>query len=185
MAEHISEKTPPKTSKRKSDAETERLGNDGTERKTANHSPKKKKAKKSFPFGGLIFMFFLIAAILAGAYFGMDYMDRYAQIKGEYESALKAAEAERDAAMALRDEADPDSAPNAALRQQVTDEMILEANAELDALREQKEAAESAIRAEEEKIDALGDIEDFDYYRAIYDEYVEGRAYVEELLSGD
>lgn len=130
-------------------------------------------------------MFFLIAAILAAVYFGMGYMEQYGQIKEEYDRALQAAEAERDAAKALHDEADPDAAPNATLRQQVTDEMISEANAELDALREQNEAAEDAIRAAEEKIAELQDVEDYDYYRAIYDEYVEGRAYVEGLLSGN
>ena len=84
-----------------------------------------------------------------------------------------------------QDEADPDSAANTAERQQVTDEMIAAAYAELEALREQSEETESAIRAAEEKISALQGAENVDYYRAIYDEYNEGRAYVEGLLSGD
>ena len=100
-------------------------------------------------------------------------------------AALKAAESERDAAAAVYAEEDPESAGNVAIRKQVTEEMIAEASAEIDALREQSEETDAAIRVAEEKIAELQGVEGYDYYRAIYDEYVEGRAYVEDLLSGD
>ena len=42
---------------------------------------------------------------------------------------------------------------------------------------------DASIHEAEEKMKELEGVEDFDYYKAIYDEYVEGREYVEELLS--
>lgn len=159
---------------------------DSARKKGSRHAGKKTGKKgKSFPVGGLLFMFLLIAAILAALYFGMRYMNEYERLKGEYDSSVQAAEAERDAAKALYEEADPDSEVNTAQRRAVTDELIAEANAEIDALREQSEETESAVRAAEEKIAELQDIEDYDYYRAIYEEYLKGGAFVEGLLSGD
>ena len=130
-------------------------------------------------------MLLLIAAILAAGYFGMEYMDTYTALKAEFDGALQTAEAERDAAAALYAEADPESAANVEARRQATDEMIAEANAEIEALRQKGEETDAAIREAEKTISELQDVEGYDYYRAIYDEYVEGRAYVEDLLSGD
>ena len=158
---------------------------DAEPRRPKKKKQSEKKKAKGFPFGGLILMFLLIAVILAAGYFGMEYMDTYAAVKSEFDTALKAAESERDAAAAVYAEEDPESAGNVAIRKQVTEEMIAEANAEIDALREQSEETDAAIRVAEEKIAELQGVEGYDYYRAIYDEYVEGRAYVEDLLSGD
>ena len=91
-------------------------------------------------------MFLLIGVILAAGYFGMEYMEAYASAKEEFDSALQAAVTERDAAAALYAEADPESSANAAARRQVTDEMLAEANAELDVLREQSEETDAAIK---------------------------------------
>ena len=145
----------------------------------------KKKSKKGFPFGGLILMFFLIAVILAAGYFGLQYMDVFSTLKDEYDGVLKAAEAERDAAAALYAEADPDSAANTAERQCVTEEMISLAEAEMESLREKDGQIDAALSEAEKTISELQGLEGYDYYRAIYDEYVEGRSYVESLLSGD
>ena len=130
-------------------------------------------------------MFLLIGVVLAAGYFGLEYMEAYSAAKGEFDSALQAAEAERDAAAALYAEADPESAANVEARRQVTEEMIAEANAEIGALQAQSEETDAAIKEAEKTIDELKDVEGYEYYRAIYDEYVEGRAYVEDLLSGD
>ena len=82
-------------------------------------------------------------------------------------------------------EADPESAAHTAERQQLADEMIATAKAELEALREKSAEADAAIDELEARIAELESAEDFDYYKAIYDEYMEGRAFVEDLLSGD
>ena len=201
MAEHTSEKTPERDqardieefAKRDPAAETGENTSGHAERHSADHgeahhSRKKKKAgrkSRGFPVGGLIFMLLLIVFIFAAVHFGLQYMSSFEQLRGEYDGAVQAAEAERDAARALYEEADPESDANSAERRQVTDEMIAEASAELEALRNQSEETESAIRAAEEKINALHGAEDEEYYRAIYDEYNEGRDFVEGLLSGD
>ena len=44
---------------------------------------------------------------------------------------------------------------------------------------------DAALHEAESRIGELEKVEDFEYYKAIYDEYVEGREYVEELLSGN
>ena len=98
---------------------------------------------------------------------------------------IRGEEAERDAAAALYAEADPESAANVEARRQATDEMIAEANAEIEALRQKGEETDAAIKEAEKTIGELQDVEGYEYYRAIYDEYVEGREYVEELLSGN
>ena len=194
MAEHLPHTETKNTVKHKRANETEALGEEELkERPLANedgenNAPRSRKGKKKtkrFPLGGLIFMFFLIAVILAAAYFGLEYMDRYQALKEEYDSVLQAAEAERSEAGLIYAEADPESEANTAERQKVTEKMIAEAEAELEALRRENEETDAAIREAEETISELQGIEGYDYYRAIYDEYVEGRAYVEDLLSGD
>ncbi|MBQ3482465.1 MAG: hypothetical protein IJH48_09150 [Oscillospiraceae bacterium] len=145
----------------------------------------KRKKRRGFPVGGLILMLFLIAVILIAGYYGKQYMDAVTALRGEYESALQNAEAERDEAAALRAEADPDSAGHIAERELLTDGMIAEAESEAEALRKQGEETDAAIREAEKTISELQDAEGYEYYRAIYDEYVEGRAYVEGLLSGN
>ena len=163
----------------------DKLEDEDDENEVPRGRKRKKSKKKGFPVGGLILMLLLIGVVLAAGYFGMEYMEAYTSAKEEFESALQAAEAERDAAAALYAEADPESAANIAARQQVTDEMIAEANAEISDLQAQSEETDAAIKEAEKTIDELKDVEGYEYYRAIYDEYVEGRAYVEDLLSGD
>ncbi len=146
---------------------------------------RRSRRKKGFPVGGLILMFLLIGVILAAGYFGMEYMEQYTALKADYDGRVAAAEAELQAAQSEYAEADPESEAHAAERQQLTDEMIAAAQAELDGIRAAEDEADSAIETAESRMKELEDVEDFDYYKAIYDEYVEGRAYVEDLLSGD
>ena len=145
----------------------------------------KKTRAKRFPVGGLIAMFMLVGIALAAGYFGMQYAARYEAMKTDSEERIAAAEAELAAAEAEYAEADPESAAHTAERQQLADEMIATAKAELEALREKSAEADAAIDELEARIAELESAEDFDYYKAIYDEYIEGRAYVEDLLSGN
>ncbi len=146
---------------------------------------KGKTKKKGFPVGGLILMFLLMAVIAVAGYLGMQYYDQYTQTKASFDNALTAAEAELSAAQAEYAVADPESEAHAAERRQLSEEMIAQAEAEAEALRLKGEETDAAIKAAEDKISALADVEGYEYYRAIYDEYVEGRVYVESLLSGD
>ena len=63
--------------------------------------------------------------------------------------------------------------------------MIAQAQSEYDAAREKSDEIAAEIADTESRIDALSGQEDYDYYKSIFDEYEEGRAYVEGLLSGD
>ena len=101
--------------------------------KTGKKSGKKTKAKR-FPIGGLIAMFLLVSVALAAGYFGVQYAARYEAMTAGSEERIAAAEAELAAAEAEYAEADPESAAHAAERQQVTDEMIASAKAELEAV---------------------------------------------------
>lgn len=155
------------------------------EQETKKTKKGSEKMKKGFPYGGMILSFFLIAVIAAAGFFGLKYMKAYGTVKTEYDSALQSAEEERDAAEAAYGDALPDSAYNKAVQKQVTEEMIAEAKSEIEAIQKKNDETDADIRAVEEKIAELQTAEGYDYFRAIYDEYVEGRAYIEELLSGD
>ena len=197
MAEHTSQKVSKKALKKKraqelddleeedleDELEDEELDDEDDEPRRSGKKKTKKKSGRGFPVGGLILTLFLIAVILAAGYYGLRYMDAVAALKSEYEGALQAAESERDDAAALRAEADPDSAAHIAERELLTDGMIAEAKAEAEVLREKGEQTDAAIREAEQTISELQNVEGYEYYRAIYDEYVEGRAYVEDLLS--
>ena len=63
--------------------------------------------------------------------------------------------------------------------------MIEEARTEIARIERHNDELDEAARQAEAKIGKLDTIKDYDYYRAIYDEYTEGRAYVEQLLAED
>ncbi|MBR0040298.1 MAG: hypothetical protein IJP64_02855 [Oscillospiraceae bacterium] len=147
---------------------------------------KKKKAKAGrFPVGGLIVMLLLIGVILTAGYFGMRYSAQYDALQKNSEDRIAAAESALMLAEAQYAEADPESAAHVAERRQVTEEMIAQASAELDELLAESAETDAAISELEKRKAELESVEDFDYYISIYNEYTEGRDYVENLLSGD
>ena len=127
----------------------------------------------------------LIAALLLAAMFCVRLLGQYRALKMPYEDALREADEAFAAAAAEYDEARPDSAPSAEKRRQAWAEMIEEAKEELARLERRCAELDGEIREAEEKIGAFEQSEDYAYYRAIYDEYTEGRAYVDQLLSMD
>ena len=137
------------------------------------------------PFGAMLLMFALIALILAAGCGIQFFTARYTAIKAGYENALASAEAALAAAEEERAEADSESAAHSEQRRKLTEQMLGAARSEIEILRQRDEAAEAAIAEAERTIEELQSAEDFAYYKAIYDEYSEGRAYVEEILSGD
>ena len=152
-----------------------------------NRSPKKEKAEKKekFPYGGLILLLVLIALILFSSYFGLFYMEQREELAALYDGRIAAAEAELAAAEAEYAEADPDSDAHVAERKQLSEEMIAAAELELADMQQKASETDAAIRAAEERIAELESDEDFEYYMSVYEEYLEGGAYVEALLSGD
>ena len=97
----------------------------------------------------------------------------------------RTAELPREAEEAERAEADPESAANVEKRRRTSEDMIEAAKAEIARIERHNAELDAAVREAGAKIDALEGSEDYDYYRAICDEYMEGRAYVEELLARD
>ena len=123
--------------------------------------------------------------IFLAVVFCVRLLGQYRALKTPYEDALREADGAFAAAAAEYDEARPDSAASAEKRRQAGAEMIEEAEEEIARLERRCAELDGEIREAEEKISAFEESEDYAYYRAIYDEYTEGRAYVDQLLSTD
>ena len=145
--------------------------------------PRRKKKSKRFPVFGLIFMFLLIGIILGAGYYGMVYYERFHAMNDQFDAARDAASAELVEAQKEYALADPDSPANVAVRDELKDVLLADIREQVAQMESEKNELDASIREREEKLKEIEGVEDFDYYKAIYDEYVEGREYVEELLS--
>ena len=150
-----------------------------------DEKPHRRKKNKRFPVGGLIFMFVLIGIALGAGYFGMTYYEKFHALNEQYNAARDTASAELAAAQDEFALADPDSPANVAVRDELKDVLLADMREQVKQMESEEAELDASIREAEEKMKELEGVEDFDYYKAIYDEYVEGREYVEELLSGN
>ena len=148
-----------------------------------DEKPHRKKKSKRFPVFGLIFMFLLIGIILGAGYYGMVYYERFHAMNDQFDAARDAASAELVEAQKEYALADPDSPANVAVRDELKDVLLADIREQVAQMESEKTELDASIREREEKLKEIEGVEDFDYYKAIYDEYVEGREYVEELLS--
>ena len=148
-----------------------------------DEKPHHKKKSKRFPVFGLIFMFLLIGIILGAGYYGMVYYERFHAMNDQFDAARDAASAELVEAQKEYALADPDSPANVAVRDELKDVLLADIREQVAQMESEKTELDASIREREEKLKEIEGVEDFDYYKAIYDEYVEGREYVEELLS--
>lgn len=144
-----------------------------------------RKRKKGFPVVALILMFVLIGVTLAAGYFGIQYMEQNRELHASYDEAVAEAAAELDAAKQEYFLADPDSSANTEIREELKSVLLADAREKAEKLESEEAELDATLREAEERISEQEKVEDFEYYKAIYDEYVEGREYVEELLSGN
>ena len=156
---------------------------DEDEEDDEDEKPHRKKKSKRFPVFGLIFMFLLIGIILGAGYYGMVYYERFHAMNDQFDAARDAASAELVEAQKEYALADPDSPANVAVRDELKDVLLADIREQVAQMESEKTELDASIREREEKLKEIEGVEDFDYYKAIYDEYVEGREYVEELLS--
>lgn len=145
----------------------------------------KKKKKNGFPVGALIFMFALIGIAVGAGYFGMQYYEQNRVLHERYDAAVAQASEELNAANEELFLADPDSPANSDIREELKSVLLADAQEKAEKLANEEAEIDAALHEAESRIGELEKVEDFDYYKAIYDEYVEGREYVEELLSGN
>ena len=145
----------------------------------------KTKKKKGFPVGALIFMFVLIGIAAGAGYFGMQYYEQNRVLHERYDAAVAQASEELNAANEELFLADPDSPANSDIREELKSVLLADAQEKAEKLANEEAEIDAALHEAESRIGELEKVEDFDYYKAIYDEYVEGREYVEELLSGN
>lgn len=150
-----------------------------------DEKPHRRKKNKRFPVGGLIFMFVLLGIALGAGYFGMTYYEKFHALNEQYNAARDTASAELAAAQDEFALADPDSPANIGVRDELKDVLLADMREQVKQMESEEAELDASIREAEEKMKELEGVEDFDYYKAIYDEYVEGREYVEELLSGN
>ena len=148
-----------------------------------DEKPRRKKKNKRFPVGGLIFMFLLIGIVLGAGYYGMAYYKQFHSMNDQYDAAHAAAAADLAAAQEEYALADPDSPANTAIRDELREDLLSDLREQVKQMENEDAELDASISEAEEKLKSLEGVEDFDYYKAIYDEYVEGREYVEELLS--
>lgn len=145
----------------------------------------KTKKKNGFPVGALIFMFVLIGIAAGAGYFGMQYYEQNRALHERYDAAVAEASEELNAANEELFLADPDSPANSDIREELKSVLLADAQEKAEKLANEEAEIDAALHETESRIDELEKVEDFEYYKAIYDEYVEGREYVEELLSGN
>ena len=125
----------------------------------------------------------LTAALLVSGAFCLHLLLQLYTLKTTYRDALREASEAYVAAETEYAQADPASEANAERRRRVSEEMIAQAQDEIAHLEQRSDELDREIREAADKAEALAGSEELSYYRAIYDEYTEGRAYVEELLS--
>ena len=126
----------------------------------------------------------LLLAVTAGAvYMGLQFRSRYIQRRGEAEAAVAAAQAELEEAQAQYAAVDPDDPANAQRLTDIREKVLSEAREEEQKLRDELAELDAALKDTEAKLAELESDEDYAYYKAIYDSYAEGKAYVEELLA--
>jgi len=130
-------------------------------------------------------MFILIGIVLAAGYYGMGYYEQLQALNGQYDAAREEATAELAAAQEEYFLADPDSPANTDIRQELTDVLLADAREQVKELEGEEAELDASIHEKEEALKVIEGQENFDYYKEIYDEYVEGGEYVEELLSGN
>lgn len=140
---------------------------------------------RELPLSRQLVLLALVAALLVSGVFCARAFRQYRALRAPYSAALREASERLYAVAAERAEADPESETSAALRRQATEDMIAEGKALIAEIERHNAALDEAAAEAEAKIKKLDEIEDYAYYRAIYDEYAEGRAYVEELLAKD
>ncbi len=159
-----------------------------TESPEREHAAERARAdgrEAGFPVGKLLIMLLLIAVILAAGYAGILFYEQYTVIKAEHDAVIDAANAELDAAMAEYDVANPDSEAHIAERKAVSEEILREAKNEMSRMEQDMGALDQTIADAESRIREMESQEEFKYYMSIYDQYEQGRDYVEELLSDD
>ena len=168
-------------------AETRKKKTGSTPRGEQTEAREKREDRRAgrFPVGGLILTVVLIAVILAAGYAGILCYEQYGVIKAEHDAVVNAANAELAGAQAEYAIEDPDSEAHIAERQALSEEILREAKEEMARMEQEKGALDRSIAAAEDRVRELESQEDFDYFKSVYDEYVEGREYVEELLSTD
>ncbi len=125
----------------------------------------------------------LTAALLVSGAYCVHLLGQLYSLKAYYRGAVSEAAEAFNAAEEEYAESIPSSEASAERRRQVKEEMIAQAENEIGRLEQHLAELNDEIRDAEAKADALAASEEHTYYRAIYDEYTEGRAYVEELLS--
>ncbi len=126
----------------------------------------------------------LLLAVTAGAvYMGLQFRSRYIQRRTEAEGIVAAAQAELEAAQAQYAAVDPNDPANARRLTDIREEVLSEARQEEQRLRDELAELDASLKEMEAKLAELENDEEYAFYKAIYDSYAEGKAYVEELLA--
>lgn len=162
---------------------------DGTTRETGeqarNETPAAGKSGGTPRSGVRPVTLALIAAVLVAGFFFARAFGQYHALRSQARDAVREAAETLAAAEAERAAADPESEASAEERRRTSEDMIKEAEAEIARIERHNDELDAAVREAGDKIRAFDAVEDSAYYRAIYDAYTEGRAYVEELLAKD
>ena len=128
-------------------------------------------------------MALLLAVTVGAVALGLRFRGRYTQRREEAEATVAAAQAELEEAQAQYAAVDPDDPANVQRLADIREAALSEARQEEQRLRDELAELDAALKDTEAKLAELESDEDYAYYKAIYDSYAEGKAYVEELLA--
>ncbi len=125
----------------------------------------------------------LLLVAVAGGFGTMTFREQYSGQIQRYQGQVDAAQADLDAAVADSQGIVPSDTAEAEARRIEQEQLLLEqAQGEADSLTAEGRDLDIAISAALEELAAAQTGEEYDYYKAAYDSYAEGRAQVERYL---
>lgn len=134
-----------------------------------------------------VFLTILLLAVAAAGVFGaLVLREQYIGLERQYQVQADAAKADLDAAVAESQGIVPSDAAAAEAQRIERERVLLEqAQGEADRLTAENNRLDDEISAALNELSAAQTGEDYEYYKAAYDSYAEGRAQVERCLEDD
>ena len=125
----------------------------------------------------------LLLIVAVGAYGTITFREQYTALEQRYQGQVDAAQADLDAAVAESQGIVPSDTAEAEAQRIEQERVLLEqAQGEADSLTAEGADLDTAISAALAELAAAQVGEEYDYYKAAYDSYAEGRAQVERCL---
>lgn len=130
----------------------------------------------------LIVTVVLVLVLVLGLVGGFVFRGQYAELYRTNQALVDAAQQDLDEASAAYAAVDPAGAEETARLLERENELMTQAQEEIQRLTEENSGLDASIRTAEQQLEEKQADEDYAYYKAIYDSLAEGKALVESYL---